>query len=60
MREACGAEISAVGVDGYALQVDVGLHRCEADIAEPTRDKILVQPIWTPRLGQSVGPTTAL
>lgn len=36
MREACRAEVSAVAADGYALQVDVGFHRCEADVAEPT------------------------
>lgn len=29
------AEVPAVGVDGYASQVDVGLHRCEANITEP-------------------------
>lgn len=29
------AEVSAAGVDGYASQVDVGFHRCEANITEP-------------------------
>jgi hypothetical protein len=37
-------EVSAVGVDGYASQVDVGFHRCEANITEPlsTRSVVIV------------------
>jgi hypothetical protein len=38
------AEVSAVGVDGYASEVDVGFHRCEANVTEPlsTRSIIVV------------------
>jgi hypothetical protein len=35
MREACRAEVSAVGADGYVPQIDVGFHSCEADVTEP-------------------------
>jgi hypothetical protein len=36
MREASRAKVSAVGADGDVLQVDVGFHRRETDVAEPT------------------------
>ena len=35
MREAGRVEVSAAGIDDYAPQVDVGFHRCEADVTEP-------------------------
>jgi hypothetical protein len=35
MRKTRRAEVSAVGADGYVLQVDVRFHRCETDITEP-------------------------
>ena len=35
MRKASRAEVAAVGVDGYVSQVDVGFHRCEANVTEP-------------------------
>ena len=35
VRKASRAKVSAVGVDGYVPQVDVGFHRCEANVTEP-------------------------
>jgi hypothetical protein len=36
------AEVSALGVDNYASQVDVGFHRCEANITEPLSTRSIV------------------
>ena len=45
VRKASRAEVSVVGADSYILQVDVGFHRCEADVTEPMGDnKIQVEP----------------
>lgn len=35
VRKASRAKVSAVGVDGYVPQVDVGFHRREANVTEP-------------------------
>lgn len=39
VRKAGCAEVAAVGVDGYVSQIDVGFHRCETNVTEPSSSR---------------------